>query len=77
MKIFLRVWAILLIAVKRLISQRGLVLAATLGLATAISLTLSIPLYADAIYYRIFKEQLISTDFTITEVGTGISSGKM
>ena len=64
MSIFLRSWAILIIAIKRLISQRGLVLAATLGLAAAISLTLSIPLYADAIYYRIFEERVGTSDDT-------------
>lgn len=62
MGVFLRSWSIIVIAIKRLISQRGLVLAATLGLATAISLTLSIPLYADAIYYRIFEKQVSQVD---------------
>jgi len=60
MSILRRSWSIILIAIKRLISQRGLVLAATLGLAAAISLTLSIPLYADAIYYRIFERNVVS-----------------
>jgi putative ABC transport system permease protein len=58
MGVLLRSWSIIAIAIKRLLSQRGLVLAATLGLAAAISLTLSIPLYADAIYYRIFERQV-------------------
>jgi putative ABC transport system permease protein len=62
MSLFLRSWAIFLIAIKRLISQRGLILAATLGLATAISLTLSIPLYADAIYYQIFEREVTGSD---------------
>jgi len=62
MGILLRSWAIFVIAIKRLISQRGLVLAATLGLAAAISITLSIPLYADAIYYRIFEERVGTSD---------------
>lgn len=62
MGIILRFWAILIIAIKRLISQRGLVLAATAGLATAISLTLSIPLYADAIYYRVFEERVTTPE---------------
>lgn len=67
MLILRRSWSIILIAIKRLISQRGLVLAATLGLAAAISLTLSIPLYADAIYYRIFERNVVSAG----EGGTG------
>ena len=58
MQIIYRSWSIIIVALKRLISQRGLVLAATLGLAAAISLTLSIPLYADAIYYRIFESRV-------------------
>lgn len=62
MSMLLRSWSIILIAIKRLISQRGLVLAATLGLAAAISLTLSIPLYADAIYYRIFEKEVVGTN---------------
>ncbi|MCJ7701702.1 MAG: ABC transporter permease [Anaerolineales bacterium] len=66
MGIFLRSWSIIVIAIKRLISQRGLMLASTLGLATAVSLTLSIPLYADAIYYRIFEKQVSQVDQTET-----------
>ncbi len=62
MSILYRSWSIILVAIKRLISQRGLVLAATLGLAAAISLTLSIPLYADAIYYRIFESRVTSSE---------------
>ena len=62
MAIFLRTWSIIIIAIKRLISQRGLLLAATLGLAAAISLTLSIPLYADAIYFRIFERKVVSRE---------------
>jgi putative ABC transport system permease protein len=62
MGIFYRSWSIIIVAIKRLISQRGLVLAATLGLAAAISLTLSIPLYADAIYYRIFEVRVATPD---------------
>jgi len=62
MQILYRSWSIIIVAIKRLISQRGLVLAATLGLAAAISLTLSIPLYADAIYYRIFESRVVTND---------------
>ncbi len=58
----LRSFSIIVVAVKRLLAQRGLVLAATLGFAAAISLTLSIPLYADAIYYRIFEAKVTDVD---------------
>ena len=62
MNFILRFWAIFVIASKRLITQRGLVLASTLGLAVAISLTLSIPIYADAVYYGIFEERITSSE---------------
>ncbi|MCL4560325.1 MAG: FtsX-like permease family protein [Chloroflexi bacterium] len=40
---------------RRLLAQRGLALAATLGLVAAIALTTSIPMYADAVYGRLFR----------------------
>jgi len=52
MNFFLRVWGLLTTIPNRLISQWGLVLAAILGLVSSISLILSIPLYADSIYYQ-------------------------
>lgn len=55
---FLRVWAILVIAVKRLFSQRWLALAIALGLVASVALTMSIPLYADAVYYRVLRQKL-------------------
>jgi putative ABC transport system permease protein len=58
MRILFRVWAIFAVALKRLWSQKGLNLATLLGLIVVIALTLSIPLYADAIYYRIFRREL-------------------
>jgi len=54
----LRAWASLHIAVKRLLAQWGLALLTTLGLTIAISLVLSIPLYADAVNHRIFLENV-------------------
>lgn len=54
----LRTWAIFVVAVKRLLSQRGLALATSLGLVTAVALTMSVPLYADAVYYRVLREEL-------------------
>jgi putative ABC transport system permease protein len=58
MQIFQRLRAIFTVVAKRVLSQPGLILATTLGLIIAIALMMSIPLYADAIYYRIFKETI-------------------
>ncbi|HHY57640.1 MAG TPA: FtsX-like permease family protein [Chloroflexi bacterium] len=54
-----RIWATLLIAVRRIIAQRWLALATVLGLVAAITLIMSIPLYADAVYYRVLQEELV------------------
>jgi len=48
------------LAFKRLLAQRGLALAILLGLVVAIALVMSIPLYAEAIYYRVLSEGLFS-----------------
>lgn len=58
MSVLLRTWAIFVVAVKRLFSQRWLALATGLGLVTAVALTMSVPLYADAVYYRVLREEL-------------------
>jgi len=58
MSVLLRTWAIFIVATKRLLSQRWLTLATALGLVTSVALTMSIPLYADAIYYRVLREEL-------------------
>jgi putative ABC transport system permease protein len=58
MSTLLRIWAIFVVAAKRLFSQRWLSLAAAVGLVTSIALTMSIPLYADAVYYRVLREEL-------------------
>jgi len=68
MGMILRSFSIINIAIKRLISQRGLVLAATLGFAAAISLTLSIPLYADAVYFRIFENRVTQVENGSTNI---------
>ena len=60
MNAFLRAWSILIVAVKRLLAQRGLALATLLGLVAAVALTTSIPLYAEAVYYRVLSEGLFS-----------------
>ena len=58
MGVLLRIWAIFRVAAKRLLAQPGLTLAAAVGLITSVGLTLSIPLYADAVYYRILRQEL-------------------
>ena len=58
MNVLLRIWAIFVVAAKRLFSQRGLALATLLGLVTTVALTMGTPLYADAVYYRVLREQL-------------------
>ncbi len=58
MGILLRSWAILIVAARRLIAQRGLALAIILGLIAAVGMAVSLPLYADAVNYRVLQEQL-------------------
>jgi len=62
MRFLLRSWAIVVVAIKRLLAQRWLALALVTGLITAIALVMSIPLYADAVYYRILQEELGATN---------------
>ncbi|NIM94839.1 MAG: FtsX-like permease family protein [Anaerolineales bacterium] len=61
MRIILRVRAIFIVVAKHIFSQRGLILAAMFGLIIAIALIMSIPLYADSVYHRVFLENLSST----------------
>ncbi|MBE2237954.1 MAG: FtsX-like permease family protein [Caldilineaceae bacterium] len=58
MNFLLRTWATLLIAVRRVMAQRWLAIATILGLVAAITLIMSIPLYADAVYYRVLQDEL-------------------
>lgn len=58
MNVLLRAWAIVVIATKRLFSQRWLALATVVGLIASVALTMSVPLYADAVYYRVLQEEL-------------------
>lgn len=46
------------LAIRRLLAQRWLALATALGLVASIALIMSIPIYSDAVYYRILQEQL-------------------
>jgi putative ABC transport system permease protein len=60
LKTLLRLWAVVAISIKRLLAQRGLALAILSGLVIAIALVMSIPLYAEATYYRVLSEGLFS-----------------
>jgi putative ABC transport system permease protein len=53
-------WATIGVAFKRLLTQRFLSIAAIAGLMVASGFILSIPLYADATYFRLFREELFS-----------------
>ncbi len=65
MRILLRAWAILVVAAKRLVAQRSLALAVILGLIVAVGLAVSLPLYADAVNYRVLQEQLDAKPGTV------------
>jgi putative ABC transport system permease protein len=58
MNFMLRVWGLLTTIPNRLLSQWSLVLASIIGLVSSISLILSIPLYADSIYYRTLQTNI-------------------
>ena len=58
----LRVWAIFVVAIRRLFSQRGLALATILGLIASVAIVMSIPLYTDAVYYRILQDELTQSE---------------
>jgi len=53
-------WTTTGFALKRLLTQRLLGAAALVGLVIASSFIFSVPLYADAIYFRLFREELFS-----------------
>ncbi len=61
MAVVLRIWAVLVLAVKRLLAQRRLALASLLGVTSAAVLVMSIPLYVDAVYCRLLREELTGT----------------
>jgi len=58
MRFVTRTLAIFAVAVRRLLSQRGLALATAVGLVASIALVMSVPLYTDAVYYSILQEEL-------------------
>jgi putative ABC transport system permease protein len=55
MKFILRFFAIFIITTKRMFAQRGLVLATTLGIISAVALSMSIPIYSDGVYQTILE----------------------
>ena len=61
MRLMMRTWAVLVVAAKRLLAQRWLALATSLGLVMSVALALSIPLYADATYYRVLRREIWGT----------------
>jgi putative ABC transport system permease protein len=58
MRFALRLWSILTTIPNRLVAQWGLVLASITGLIASISLVMSVPLYADAVYMRILTRKI-------------------
>jgi putative ABC transport system permease protein len=63
MRVLLRIWAILVVTVKRLVSERWLALATMLGLIISVALVTSIPMYADGIHYRVLLEKLSGEEY--------------
>ncbi len=62
MSYLIRIFSTFGIAVRRIIAQRGLALATMLGLVASIAMIMSVPLYSDAVYYRILQEKLQTPD---------------
>jgi len=56
----MRATSTLKVAVKRLLAQPGLMLATLLGLVMVAALVMSIPMYAEGVYYRVLSEGLFS-----------------
>jgi putative ABC transport system permease protein len=62
MDVLLRIGAIFVVALKRLFSQRRMAFFTAVGLTVAVALTLAVPLYADAVYYRTLRQTLTGVD---------------
>jgi putative ABC transport system permease protein len=58
MSVLLRPTAILVVAARRLFAQWGLAAAITIGLTVSVALAVSLPLYADAVNFRILVTEL-------------------
>ncbi|MCX7680374.1 MAG: ABC transporter permease [Anaerolineae bacterium] len=63
MNLLARTWAVFVVAAKRLYSQKWLALATAAGLIASVALIVSIPLYADGIYYRVLRKALAGERF--------------
>ncbi len=61
MTILSNLLSIVLIAAKRLWANKGLTLSLLLGWTAAVGLSLSVPLYADAVNHRLLREELETT----------------
>ena len=57
-RLFLRMRAVVLVAVKRLLAQPLLSLATTLGLTVAVALVLTIPIYSESVAFRVLTDRL-------------------
>jgi len=57
-----RTFAIVVVALRRLLSQRGLALSTAMGLVASVAIVMSIPLYTDAVYYRILQDELMRVE---------------
>jgi len=66
-----RTWSIVRLAFKRLFAQRGLAVATAIGLIAALGLVMSVPLYTDAVYFRLLRESLIGESKSVQ--GTPLS----
>ena len=62
MRLLLQIAAILRVTLKRLRTQPGITLASICGLTVAVVLMEIVPLYADAVNFRILEEQLATLD---------------
>jgi putative ABC transport system permease protein len=58
MSLVYRIRAVFVVTLKRLWAQRGLTGATTLGLVIAVALVTTVPLYADAVNFRVLQEQV-------------------
>lgn len=57
-----RTAAIFAVAFRRLFAQKGLAISTAIGLVVSVAIVMSIPLYTDAVYYRILQDELMQTD---------------
>ena len=62
MRFLLQIIAVLRVTLKRLRTQPGITLATVVGLTVAVVLMEIVPLYADAVNFRILEEQLATLD---------------